>query len=114
MSVLDRVAVEGALVTPIWRYEVANVLELAVRKGRVNSVFRDSSLADIEVFDIVVDELCDAHVWSTSLKLAERHALTVYDAAYLELAQRRKIPLATLDKALIAAAEAVGTQVIGI
>jgi predicted nucleic acid-binding protein len=114
MSVLDRVVAEGAVVTPVWRYEIANVLEFARRKDRVDSLFRDASLSDLEVLDIVVDDVCDAHVWSSSLKLAERYALTVYDAAYLELAQRRRLPLATLDRALIRASEASGTPVIGI
>jgi predicted nucleic acid-binding protein len=53
------------------------------------------------------------YAWSTTLRLAERFALTLYDAAYLELAQRRSLPLATLDRDLRAAALAVNIELLG-
>jgi len=49
--------------------------------------------------------------WSATVKLADLHGLTIYDAAYLELAQRRRLPLATLDAALAAAARQSGVTV---
>ena len=52
--------------------------------------------------------------WEVSARLAERFKLSVYDAAYLELAQRRQLPLATLDKELRTAATASGVEVLGI
>ena len=51
--------------------------------------------------------------WSASIHLAERHHLTVYDAAYLELAQRRKLPLATLDDDLVKAGKTLGLTLLG-
>lgn len=57
---------------------------------------------------IVVDSDTNAHAWTDTLSLARRHGLTAYDAAYLELAIRRGIPLATLDARLKAAAQATG------
>ena len=51
--------------------------------------------------------------WEQTMQLALRHKLTVYDAAYLELAQRRHLPLASLDQDLRAAATAVGVEVLG-
>lgn len=54
------------------------------------------------------------HAWGAILRLAERHRLTMYDAAYLELALRRALPLATLDGELRAAAKAEKLIVLGI
>jgi predicted nucleic acid-binding protein len=51
--------------------------------------------------------------WSATLHLAEHHGLSVYDAAYLEIASRRKIPLATLDPQLRAAATSEGVELLG-
>jgi predicted nucleic acid-binding protein len=62
---------------------------------------------------IVLDRETDTYAWTTTLHLADRYRLTPYDAAYLELAQRRKFPLATLDSALRAAARACGISTIG-
>ena len=61
----------------------------------------------ISVSDITVDGDTDTYAWTTTLRLADRFGQTLYDAAYLELALRRSLPLATLDKALRAAAVAV-------
>ncbi|WP_026379995.1 type II toxin-antitoxin system VapC family toxin [Afifella pfennigii] len=105
-SLLRRVGRHGAVVPPLWRYEIANGLQMAVRRRRIDIAFRDETLRDLESLPIVIDQECEAHLWSTTIKLAERHDLTVYDAAYLELAQRRRLPLATFDAKLIAAAEA--------
>ena len=55
----------------------------------------------------------DSQAWTATLQLAERWRLTLYDAAYLELAQRLGLPLATLDQALRAAAGALGLTVLG-
>jgi len=63
---------------------------------------------------IVVDPDTDAYAWTTTLRLAERFALTVYDSTYLELAQRRSLPVATLDTALRAAATTLGITVLGL
>lgn len=105
--------VEGGAVAPaVWRYEVANGLQMAVRRGRISPTYRDASLADLSQMEVRIDPEGDAHLWSTVVDLAEKHSLTVYDAAYLELAQRRRLPLATLDRALIRAAEAEGVKVV--
>ena len=56
----------------------------------------------------------DAHAWSTTLRLAEKHELTLYDAAYIELAQRRRLPLATLDRKMHRAADDIGVAVMGL
>ena len=104
LAVLDEVVAEGAIVPPIWRYEVANGLQMAVIRRRVDSAFRDNALSRLARLSILTDSECDAHAWSASVQLADRHGLTTYDASYLELAQRRRTRLATLDRKMIDAA----------
>lgn len=113
-AVFDDVSENGAVVPALWRFEVANGLQLAVRRKRIGPAYRDDSLADLAMLDVTIDPESDTHAWSASVKLAERHTLTVYDAAYLELAQRRRLALATLDRALIRAGKAEGVPVIGV
>lgn len=103
----------GAWVPALWRLEVANVLEMGVRRGRHDAAFRDASLADLALLPIRTDPETDRQAWSATLRLAERHKLTVYDAAYLELAQRRGLPLATLDAELLRTANAEGVNLLG-
>src|SRR5215831_18505287 len=113
LAVLARVADRGAWVPGLWKLEVANVLEVGVRRGRHDTAFREATLADLALLPISVDPETDRHAWSGTRRLAERHKLTLYDAAYLELAQRRGIPLATLDTELRQAASAEGMIVLG-
>jgi predicted nucleic acid-binding protein len=93
LAVLNRVAESGAVVPVLWHLEVLNGLQVAVRRGRITAAYRDASLADLGALVIGVDPGTNEHAWSTTLRLCER----AYDAAYLELAQRRQLPLATLD-----------------
>jgi predicted nucleic acid-binding protein len=97
----------------LWLWEVANVLQMNVRRGRHNAKFRDRALADLALFPIKEDAEAGRQAWSGSLILAERHSLTVHDAAYLEVALRRGLPLATLDRDLRRAASAEKIQVLG-
>jgi len=110
-QVFDLLSQASAWVPGIWRLEVANVLEIGVRRKRHNAKFRDATLADLAQLPIQVDGETDVHAWGATLRLAERHRLTLYDAAYLELAERRNLPLATLDDDLRAAALAEKVRV---
>ena len=112
-ALLDEVVRNGAIVPSLWRFEVANGLQLAVRRKRISATYRDETLADLDALQITIDPESDDYAWSISVRLAERHALTVYDAVYLELAQRRRLRLATLDKALLKAARAEIITTIG-
>lgn len=94
----------GAWVPSLWRLEVANILEMGVRRGRHDDGFRDATLADLAQLPITLDAETDRYAWDTTLLLASLHKLTLYDAAYLELALRRSLPLATLDSDLRVAA----------
>ena len=109
----DAVADNGAIVPALWRLEVANSLTVAVRRRRIDADFRRAALADLALLDITTDPHTDSLAWGETLNLADRFRLTVYDAAYLELAQRRTLPLATLDEELCAAAAALGVRVLG-
>ena len=97
----------------LWRLEVANVLEMGVRRKRHNAAFRDSTLADLSLLPIQLDPETATHAWSETLKLAVKHQLTLYDGAYLELALRRGLPLASVDHDLRAAAKAENLALLG-
>jgi predicted nucleic acid-binding protein len=62
---------------------------------------------------IGTDPETDRYAWTTTQRLAERHGLTIYDASYLELAQRLSLPLASLDRALRHAGTAAGIDLLG-
>jgi predicted nucleic acid-binding protein len=113
MRIFDLLSQGGAWVPGLWRLEVANVLEMSVRRKRHDRNFRDATLADLAQLPIQVDLQTDQQAWSATLRLAERHQLILYDAAYLELALRRNLPLATLDDDLRRAAKAEKVQTLG-
>lgn len=113
-AVFDRLGQGGAWVPGLWRLEVANVLEMGIRRKRHDAGFRDATLADLAQLPIQVDGETDQQAWGATLRLAERHRITLYDAAYLELALRRSLPLATLDEDLRRAATAEKVQRLGL
>ena len=111
--VFNLVSENGAWVPGLWKLEVANILEMGVRRRRHDAAFRNSTLADLSLLPITVDAETDRQAWGATLQLSERHRLTLYDAAYLELALRRGLPLASLDEELRGAAQAEGVVVLG-
>lgn len=113
LSVFALLKRAGAWVPSLWRLEVANVLEMSVRRGVREAAFREATLSDLAGLPIHVDPETDHHAWGATRRIAAQHGLTLYDAAYLELARRRGLPLATLDKALRRAAETEGVSLLG-
>ena len=113
LDLFDVVRTSGAWVPELWLWEVANVLQMNVRRGRHTGDFRDQALFDLALLPIQVDAEASSHAWIETPRLAERHSLTVYDASYLEIARRREIPLATLDRELRAAALSDGVPLMG-
>jgi len=113
-QVFDLLRENGAWVPSLWRLEVANILEMGVRRARHDVAFRDATLADLALLPINLDPETDRQAWGATLRLAERHRLTSYDAAYLELAQRLRLPLATLDSDLRAAASDESVPLLGV
>lgn len=103
----------GATVPVHWRLEVANALLQGVRRGKVDLSDVTSFLSALQALPIMIDELSGVQAWGESLVLARNYGLSVYDSAYLEVAVRRSLPLATLDKALARAARAEDVEVIG-
>jgi predicted nucleic acid-binding protein len=104
----------GAWVPAIWRLEVGNNLHLGVRRGRLTAAACDEALAALTDLDILIDEETNAFAWTASLRLAQQFGLTLYDACYLELAQRRDLPLASLDRDLRKAAAALDIDLLGV
>ena len=111
-AILLRAVHDGGVVPSLWRLEVANTLRLAVRRKRCDEEFLRQAVAYLEQLPIEDDGDTSRYAWSATLELARVDGLTVYDAAYLELALRRNLPLATGDKALIAAGKRHGLEVL--
>jgi predicted nucleic acid-binding protein len=107
-AILDRMPNLQAYVPSLWSLEVANVLLVGERRRRTTPADTSRFLAILGTFPITVDEETVTQAWADTLHLARAHDLSAYDAAYLELAIRRGLPLATLDAKLKAAANAVG------
>jgi predicted nucleic acid-binding protein len=111
-SVQDRLVDESALVPAHWYLEVANVLAMAEKRHRISADDSVEFLTLIKTFDLEVDHEISSRAFDQLLPLCRQHGLTSYDAAYLDLAMRRKLPLATLDEELKAAAGKLGIKLI--
>jgi predicted nucleic acid-binding protein len=98
-------------VPALWWYEVADALTVAQRRGRLAEADRVRIIELYGMLPIQTDSAPDVNtVWRLNA-LAEEHALSAYDAAYLELAQRRGLRMATLDQRLIRAARRTGVRI---
>jgi predicted nucleic acid-binding protein len=104
-----RLAEDRAIVPLHWWFEIRNVCLLGERRSRATEAQTDEFLGELPRFAIDLDGLPDQRA---VVDLARRHRLTFYDAAYLELALREGIPLATLDKELVTAARAEGVSLV--
>ncbi len=107
-AVLSDLESARALVPSHWKLEVANTVLVGERRKRSTEAQAAAWLGILESLAIEVDDETTSHAWSGTLALARSQNLSAYDAAYLELAMRRGLPLATLDAKLKAAASAVG------
>jgi predicted nucleic acid-binding protein len=97
----------------LWPLEALNGLLVAERRGRLDASRRLRLAGFLRALPITLDVDTASQAWSETARLAERFGLSAYDAAYLELAQRRDLPLASLDRALRAAATVLGLTVLG-
>lgn len=107
--VMARLAQEPAIVPALWWFEVRNVLIVSERRKRLTSDGSQEFLKFLAGFPIWSDEEPDE---DAIFGFARRHQLSFYDATYLEIAHRKGLPLATLDKALRMAAEAAGISLL--
>jgi predicted nucleic acid-binding protein len=108
-TALDRLEKGEARVPGVWWFEVRNSLVMNERRGRLSMAGTASFLRNLAYLAIHVDRAPEE---AALLTLARQHRLSVYDAAYLELAQREGLMLATLDTALRRAATAVGVPLL--
>ena len=102
----------GAYAPALWWYEAANTLMIGIRRGRHDAEFAKYVLEREKSYVIVSDRRDLSHVWIRAFDLAAQYSLTVYDASYLELAMSRGATLATLDQALIRAAQLAGVPLL--
>lgn len=103
---------EPVVVPALWPVEVLNVLLVAERRGRLPREEADLFLSVLQRLRVEVDATAYEDQWSAALPLARSSDLSAYDASYLELALRRRLPLATRDRKLVAAAGSAGVEVI--
>ena len=104
-AILDNLEDATAIVPAIWSLEVANVLLLSKKNKRITEVQAASFIEVLSALPIVVEQSTATRAMHSIFLLAGQSGLTIYDAAYVELAIREKIPLLTLDKGLIKAAK---------
>ena len=110
-AIAARLEVDKALVPALWQLELANVLKTACTKGRLSHAQARQILDALGQLPIEVDS--DAQPGQRALfELAMRFNLSSYDAAYLELAMRHGLPLATQDEQLNIAAVAAGVDLL--
>lgn len=107
-----QLSTKRAVVPLLWALEVANALLVGERRQRSTEADTSKWTAMLAGLPIRIDDQTNTHAWTATLGLARRHNLSAYDAAYLELAIRRGLPLATLDEQLKAAAKAVGVNIL--
>jgi predicted nucleic acid-binding protein len=111
-ALLERLRDEGALAPSLWHLELGNVMIQAERRGRIMPADVSTRLELIGELPIVTDDETPIRALHEILTLARTENLTTYDAAYLELAIRRGLPLATNDKRLRNAGINAGVQII--
>jgi predicted nucleic acid-binding protein len=110
-TLLDELNREGrAVVAMHWALEVTNTLLMGERRKRCSAADSAHFLDILDSLPIETDEDTADKAVTTTMALARNNGLTLYDAAYLELAMRRKLPLASLDKDLRAAARKNGVE----
>ena len=112
-ALLAQLSELGGLPPMLWPLEAVNGLLVAERRGRLEASQRRRLAGFLHALPITLDADTASQAWTATARLAERFGLSAYDAAYLELAQRHQLPLASLDRDLRSAATALGVTVLG-
>ena len=107
-AALLAVRASAALVPVLWAYEIRNSVLMGLRRRRITKAHAEGFLYSLQTLPI---RLSDPVSYGDVFELADQHGLTVYDAAYLDLAMREALPIASLDAALTRAAQASGVAV---
>ena len=111
-ALLERLQTETAWVPSLWPLEVANVLLLAERRRHAPPARTVAFIEQLHSLSILIDEETAPRALHEVLPLARAQGLTAYDACYLELAMRRRLPVATMDKAMREAALRTGVAML--
>jgi len=106
-SAARTVTKRGALVPPLFRWEIQNALAVAVRRGRIHHLHAPVLLARLDRVGLQTDDEVLGLPLAAGFDRIERFGLSAYDAAYLELAERRRLPLMTRDRKLAEAAATI-------
>ena len=101
----------AALVPELWHLEVANVLLYAERNGEITAGQTEAFISQLKNLPITIDSPAQTNSVDRIIALARTYGLSSYDTAYLELAIRNSLPLATLDKPLAKAARKAGVGI---
>ena len=112
-ALLEQLGESGARAPMIWPLEALNGLLVAERRGRLDAGRRQILAGFLRALPVKLDDETASQAWTATADLAKRFNLSSYDAAYLELARRCDLPLASLDRELRAAASALGLTVLG-
>jgi predicted nucleic acid-binding protein len=113
-ALLDQLAEEEAVAPALWRLEVANALAMAERLGRLRIAGLSRSVNLLQQLSVAIDHEGSDRAFRDILDLARSERLTAYDAAYLELALRLGLPLASKDVKLRKAAAGLGLALLGV
>ncbi len=112
-ALLQRTGETGAMAPQHWPLETLNGLMMAERRKRLDATRRHHLARFLRDLPITLNSETTVQVWTATQRLAERFLLTIYDAAYLELAQRQNLPLASLDQELRSASTTLGVPLLG-
>jgi predicted nucleic acid-binding protein len=111
-SILDHIMSDAAYVPALFRWEIENSLLTAERANRITPDEVDIALERLRDIPIVIEPVGDRFFPSSDVRLARHCDVTPYDAAYLDVAASRRLPLATADADLAYAARDLGIEVL--
>lgn len=109
-ALIERLGRDTAIVPALWQWEVANAFRNAEKRGRTTPKLVAENIQTLARLPIERD--AEAAPIATLVAISRQHNITAYDACYLELALRKSLPLATLDRDLMRAAPKVGVELI--
>lgn len=112
-ELLDRLAEESVLVPSLWFLEVANVLAMAEKRKRISAGDSDRFLTLLGILEIEVDDEAHSRSISDLIPLCRAQGITSYDAVYLDVALRHRLPLASLDDDMRRSAKKLGIKLLG-
>lgn len=112
MATIDPFMLGGGHAPALWMFEIANPLYWKVRRGTLSRALADEVMRSAYRMQLMFDQRTPLEVERDIVPISRKHGLSVYDAAYLELSLRLRLPLASIDKELVQAARAEGVTVL--